>query len=151
MKLIEIRENGSKRVATVNEEPSKTDPSWTDDVDVNNIIKKYLKTGQINHLAKVKGTFADVSQIKDLHQSMIQVTKAQQLFDSLPSDLRLRFGNSPVEMVNFFNDPNNTDEAIKMGFLKKPELTSDPNTLTKKTSKKPTANILNDDDSNDDE
>lgn len=115
MKLIEIRANGTKRVATKNDEPSKTDQSFKDEVNVNNIISKFNKTGQISHLAKKQGIYADLSEIQDLLTSRIQVQKAQEAFDSLPAEIRRRFGNSPVELVNFLQDPANDQEAVKLG------------------------------------
>lgn len=115
MKIIEKRANGTTRVYTKNDEPSLTDQSWAKDCDVNNIIAKYIKTGQISHLAKHQGQYADVSAIPDLQSALDQVTKAQQAFDDLPSNLRKRFGNSPVEMVNFLSDPKNDQEAISLG------------------------------------
>lgn len=120
MKKIEIRKNGTKRVFTVNEEPSKTDPSWKDECDANNIMANYIKTGQIRHLAKAQGLYADVSEIPDLGTALDQVTKAQFAFDSLPSDLRSRFGNSPISFIQFLQDDKNKDEAIKLGIIKPP-------------------------------
>lgn len=64
MKLIEIRENGSKRVVTINEEPSKTDQSFAKQVNINNIMARYIKTGQLTHLRNQQGVYADMSEIK---------------------------------------------------------------------------------------
>jgi len=149
MKKVEIRPNGTRRVYIVNEDPSMTDQSQHAQTDVNNIMAKYKKTGQITHLAKVQGNFADLSEIQDLHTSMTQVTLAQQTFNALPAELRSRFQNSPVEMLNFLNNPQNDQEAIQLGLkipLKKetPTETSSPKTKTSKSK-------TNDDDSNDDE
>lgn len=167
MKKIEIRKNGSKRVYTVNTEPSKTDQSFKNEADVNNIMARYRKTGQITHLAKHQGSYADVSEIPDLSQALDQVTKAQQAFDALPSELRARFGNSPVNMIEFLQNDNNIDEAIKLGLYKKPKdgtpsavdqkldyLVEQSKNLPSqkfKTHKKPTSSITNDDKSNDDD
>lgn len=122
MKKIEVI-NGKKKVITFNEEVSRTDQSFLKDTDVNNIMQKYLKTGQITHLAKVSGVFTDVSQIPDLLTAMSQVTKAQQAFELLPAALRKRFGNSPVAMVEFLKDTRNDREAIELGLkVRKPGL-----------------------------
>lgn len=139
MKKIETRANGTKRVYTVNEEPSKTDQSFKDEVNVNNIISKFNKTGQISHLAKKQGMYADLSTIEDLHTSLTQVVQAQEAFDSLPAELRRRFGNSPVEMVNFLQDPANDQEAVKLGLKQYQSIPQ---------YQRP---VQNDDDSNDDD
>lgn len=121
--IITLRPNGSKRIQTVNTEPSKTQQQFAKECDVNEIIRKYIKTGQISHLAKNQGVYADVSEIPDLHSAMMQVSQAQQAFDSLPAELRKRFGNSPVAMVEFLSNPMNDDEAIELGLkTKKPGL-----------------------------
>lgn len=115
MKKIETRSNGTKRVFTVNDEVSRTDQSFDKDVNVNYIMAKYLKTGQIDHLTKNRGIYADVSQITDLLTATEQVKKANHAFNSLPAEIRKRFGNSPVSMVEFLQDPKNDTEAIKLG------------------------------------
>lgn len=152
MKKIELRSNGTKRVYTVNDEPSMTDKSQQQSTDVNYIMDKYKKTGQITHLAKVQGNFADLSEITDLHSSMNLVTKAQETFNALPSYLRKRFGNSPIEMVNFLNNPQNDQEAIKLGLkIKIGEETPTPTPTKSSSSAKKPKNAKNDDESNDDE
>lgn len=122
MKVIERRPNGSKRVYTINDEPSKTDPSFQKDCDVNEIMRKMLKGQAVTHLAKYQGSFEDVSNIPDLDQALEQVSKAQAAFDELPATLRRRFGNSPVEMVNFLADPDNYDESVKLGLRTRPKV-----------------------------
>lgn len=121
MKVIEKRKNGSIRVYTVNNEPSMTDQQFKDDCDVNFIVDKFTKTGNLTHLAKFQGMYADVSEIPDLAQAMQIVSTAQTAFDTLPAELRSRFGNSPVNMVEFLNDINNKDEAIKLGLIPQPQ------------------------------
>lgn len=115
VKIITTRPNGSKRVQTVNDEPSKTDQQFKDDCDVNFIIDKFTRTGQLTHVNKLQGQYADVSEMPDLPLAMETVTKAQQTFDDLPAELRRRFGNSPVEMFRFLQDPKNDEEAIRLG------------------------------------
>jgi phage internal scaffolding protein len=45
---------------------------------------------------------------------------AQYQFDQLPALIRDRFHNDPQEMLAFLNDPNNYDEAIKLGLVNPP-------------------------------
>lgn len=113
-KYILRRKNGTKRVVTVNHEQSLADQSQADECDVNNIMDKYLKTGQVSHLTNMQGQYADVSQIPDLHTALSQVTQAEQAFQSLPAELRERFNNSPIKMVEFLKDSKNDQEAINL-------------------------------------
>lgn len=134
MKKIELRPNGTKRVYTVNNEPSMTDQQFKDDCDVNFIVDKFTKTGNLTHLAKFQGMYADVSEIPDLPQAMQIVSTAQTAFDTLPAELRSRFGNSPVNMVEFINNESNRDEAIKLGLIPpKEQLKQDTKTDDNKT------------------
>lgn len=163
-KIISVRSNGTRRVLyDFSGEKSMTDKSFAKDCDVNLIMARFLKGQQITHLAKNPGKYADVSEIPDLSTALNTVTKAQEAFNDLPAQVRKRFGNSPVAMVEFMSDPKNYAEAEKLGLLK---LTPSPSSLgpalqaetkpsgrgspqtTKKTSKKQTPN---DDDLNDDD
>lgn len=114
-KIISKRQNGSIRVVTPVGEKSMTDQSFKDECDVNNIISKFKKTGNLTHVARIQGTYGDFSDIPDLQQAMQTVTDAQANFEALPSNIRSRFGNSPVEFLNFLSDPSNDQEAIKLG------------------------------------
>jgi len=115
MKIIEIRSNGTKRVATVNTEPSKTDQSQAKACDVNNIIAKYKKTGQLTHLKSKQGTYADLSEVTDLLGALTTVQKAQEAFETLPASLRKKLNNDPVRFIEYLKDPKNDEEAIKLG------------------------------------
>lgn len=144
-----IRKNGTKRVTTFNHEPSMTDQQFAEDCDVNNIIDRFMKTGQINHLSSQQGVYADVSEIPDLQGATIIVQEANNLFNELPSDIREKFKNNPIEMMEWLSEPKNTEEAVKLGLMtKKSELivqtqVNDPNELppapksAQKTAKTP--------------
>lgn len=68
----------------------------------------------------MQGQFADVSEIPDLLEAIKTVTSAQQTFDELPAELRRKFGNSPVNMVEYLQDPSNDIEAVKLGLKEYP-------------------------------
>lgn len=121
MKVITLRPDGTRRVSTQNNEPSKTDQQFKKECDVNYIMAQARKGVMTSHVRNSKGVYADVSQIPDLLECMEIMTTAQQDFDKLPAEVRKRFGNSPVELVDFLNDKNNDEEAIKMGFKEKPK------------------------------
>lgn len=126
MKIIEIRKDGSKRVHTQNNEPSMTDQQYGEQSDVNLILNKYAKTGQLTHVSKMQGQYADVSGIPDLHEALQNVKLANDSFMELPSDVRRRFMNSPALMIEFLNDSANDAEAIKLGLKSKPPKPEEP-------------------------
>ena len=121
MKQFEIRKNGSLRVFTINNEISKTDQTAKKECDVNNIVKKYQSTGMITHLRSGQGNYLDLSEVGDLANSLNVVASAQQKFDQLPAEIRKRFGNSPVQLVEFLSNPKNDPEAVKLGLKTIPQ------------------------------
>jgi phage internal scaffolding protein len=133
MKKVEIRENGTRRVYTDNSIPSKTDQSFKEECDVNNIITRYKKTGQLTHLARTQGKYADVSEMKDLQESFQTVAQARDTFETLPAELRKKLNNDPVQLMEYLSNPENDDEAIRYGLKEKrnPELSEPVPEVTK--------------------
>lgn len=112
-----VRPNGTLRVSTVNDEPSLTQQQFAADCDVNNIMKKYADTGQLTHLANRTGIFSDFTQITDYHGMVQLVQYADQAFNSLPAEMRKRFDNDPGKLLEFIQDTNNYEEALKLGLV----------------------------------
>lgn len=117
MKIITTRENGKRRVQTLNQLPTKTQRHFQDEVNVNNIMRKYRQTGTITHLNNKQGKFADLTSAPDYFESISQIRTAQQAFDQLPSELRARFQNDPALMLDFIHNPENHDEGVKLGLF----------------------------------
>lgn len=119
-KIEEIRSQDGKlirkRVFTVNEDPSLTDQSQAKEADINEIIRKFERTGQITHLAKNRGIYADLSMLTDLQTAMEEVKFAEEAFMTIPADIRAKFDNDPTKLISFLANPANDDEAIKLGF-----------------------------------
>lgn len=110
------RKDGSTRVVTYNNEISRTDEQWAEDCDVNTIVRKFRKTKVLpTHLNHRQGVFADVTQVVDLHTSVIKLQEAQDEFEKLPALVRKRFDNNALKMIQFLEDSSNDDEAIKLG------------------------------------
>lgn len=119
------RENGTLKITTINEEPSKTQQQFRDETNINNIMRKYHAGQGVTHLSNRQGTFADVSNIKTYQQSLQTVIDAQRSFGELPSAVRKRFGNDPYQLVGYLEDPANIEESIKLG-LRNPPPNSPP-------------------------
>lgn len=95
--------------------PSMTQQNFKDDSDINLILAKYKKTGLIDHINKYGGQYADMPGEDDFHAAMNLVTNAQTMFADLPSEIRGHFENDPALFLDFMDDPENREEAIKMG------------------------------------
>jgi len=117
MKQIETRSNGSIRVRSINDQPSLTQQQFKEQCDINNIIAKYKKTGEVMHLNRKRGMYADLTKIQDYHSALQSVIDAQSAFATLPSDLRTHFKNDPGLLLQFLSDPKNYDEGVKIGLI----------------------------------
>lgn len=106
-------------VKTVNDEPSLTKQSMKAECDINNIMKRFERTGLITHNAARQAYFADVSEVPDFAAAVATVRKAEDMFMSLPAKLRARFDNDPAAYVAFTADPANKDEMISLGLIDK--------------------------------
>lgn len=98
----------------------RTKQSFAEESNINSIMKKFHRTGQLEDPTKIsdrKAFFGDVSGIGDFQQMKNQVLEAEVHFGNLPSEIRTRFGNKPNELVEFLNDPANKDEAIELGIV----------------------------------
>ena len=128
MKKVEvIKEKGKpdrKKVSTVNTKPSMTDQSYKDSTDAKLIVKQFIKTGVINHLAKVEGQYQDVSEVNSLYESMSKVKEVESYFMDLPAEIRKKFDNDPQKMLHLIVDDEREQEQIDLG-LKKPETTEE--------------------------
>lgn len=114
-KVVEERENGTIRVHTVNDEPSRTDTSWQDECDVNCIIERYHKTGHVSHSASRTGAYLDVVGMQDLPETIMKIRKAEEDFMRLTPEVRKVFNNDMTQMSAWLSDPKNDEEAVKLG------------------------------------
>jgi len=117
-KRIYIRPDGSKRVATVNNMPTKTQRHMAAECDVNKIMAKYQKTGTIAFkAARMNGTYQNLSDQKTYMESLQTVIEARNAFDALPAQTRKRFDHDPSNLLNFLANDKNYDEAVKLGLV----------------------------------
>jgi phage internal scaffolding protein len=84
--------------------------------DINRILKKYQKTGALDHQTKHEARYDDMTGT-DFHTALNMVANAQNMFNELPSSVRKRMDNDPGKFLEFIQDPNNKAEAIKMGLM----------------------------------
>lgn len=103
-------------------EPSLTKQSFKEECDINNILKRANRMlGQHfldSYSGYVSARFEDVSGLVDLHTAHAQLDEAIGVFGAMPATLRERFANDPMNMIEFLSNPNNKDEARKLGMLK---------------------------------
>jgi len=91
--------------------------NMADESDINKIVKRIQK-GQTVLASDGQPFYGDVSELGGLQDAIIKVQEADDLFMQFPAELRSRFDNDPVKMVEFLEDPKNLDEAVKIGLAK---------------------------------
>jgi phage internal scaffolding protein len=96
---------------------SMTQQHMKDECDINNIMAKYQKTGLITHVAKYQGIYDDFTVMPDFKTAMDTMMDAQEMFLSLPSDIREKFDNDAGAFVEFATDSRNYDEMVDLGLV----------------------------------
>ncbi|AXL15247.1 internal scaffolding protein [Microviridae sp.] len=111
----------SKRYTFETNGKSRTHQSMSPECDINTIMKKYERTGVLEHRNTFEGQYGDFTNApEDYHASMNAVIEANEMFDTLPAKVRRRFHNDPGAFIDFVGNPDNKDELIKLGLATKP-------------------------------
>lgn len=85
--------------------------------DVNLIIKKYDTQGVLSHVNTMEARFGDVTGA-DFRKAQDLFIQAKNSFESLPSEIKKRFQNDAGQFLEFMEDENNREEAIKLGLIR---------------------------------
>lgn len=106
-----------KRLQLIFPDDGLTQQNFREETDINNIMSKFAKTGLVDHVNKVQGSYGDFSTVQDYQLHLDQVMAANDAFMALPSKIRARFDNDPSHLLAFVGDPRNRDEAIALGLI----------------------------------
>jgi len=110
-------------VGIVFTDKSLTKQSFTKECDINNIMKKYQKTGAMDHVNKHEASYGYATS-DDFTASMAIVAKGQTMFEELPSSIRTKFENDPAKFLDFVQDKNNIKEMQELGLATKNDKTT---------------------------
>ena len=99
---------------------SLTKQMHKDECDVNQILRKFEKTGIVAHRNKFEGRYEDVSQGLDLQAALQVITEAQEMFMELPATVRREFENDPGKFLAFVQDPENAERMYELGLADRP-------------------------------
>ncbi|AXL15479.1 internal scaffolding protein [Microviridae sp.] len=129
MEEFQMTEQTTRPYAKVFTQASMTQQHQKDETDVNKIMKRYVKTGVIDHVNRHEGHYGDVP-AHTYHEAMDQVIQANDMFQELPSRVRKRFENDPGKFLAFVQDPVNKDNLAQVlqpdQQARKPATTPDP-------------------------
>ena len=90
-------------------EISKTVQSEKDSCDVNLIMKRFERTGQISHVVTVPPQFIDTTQRMSYEDALMHMEDAKADFMALPSEVRTYFGHDPKTFIKVISDPSELD------------------------------------------
>ena len=99
---------------------SLTQQQFKEEADINFIVDRFMKTGHLPDPVSMP-QYVDYEGIFDFQSAMNVVRAADENFMRMDAKVRSRFNNSPQEFLQFFADPSNVDEAVRLGLaLPKP-------------------------------
>lgn len=98
-------------------EPSMTDQSQRDECDINVLVERFGVVPSDMPQAVVLPQYGDYEGIFDFQSAMQVILDAKSAFMDLPAKVRTRFNNNPQEYLEFFANPDNYDEALRLGFV----------------------------------
>lgn len=93
----------------------RTRQEFADEVDVNQVMARFEKTGQLPNFVGSAPQYLDVSEVPDLITALNVVEAAKAAFMTLPAKTRAEFENDPVQFVAFAENPENLDRMREWG------------------------------------
>ena len=92
-----------------------TEQHHKETVDIHTIMRKYQKTGVIEHVNQYQGTYGDFSSAPDLHTAYNAIAEAEEMFQTVPSHIREKFNNQVTDYLEFMQNPENAADIRELG------------------------------------
>lgn len=99
----------------------KTQQKFENESNINTIMSKYNNNVDIlNASLRMQGAtrqpqYGDFTNIPDFMTANQMIIDANNAFMQLPAKLREKFANDPSKLISWLENPDNNDEAIKLG------------------------------------
>lgn len=113
--------------------PTRTKQEFKSECDINHIVKRFNRDGVLTHVNANPQVFTEITDI-DYRNALDTLIAAQSTFDALPSNVRERFANDPAKLLNFIQNSENYEEALKLGLVNKRPEPPEPTTPTTPTT-----------------
>lgn len=97
---------------------SLTKQSDREAADINNILRRYEKSGVLPEMISAEPQWGDFSDVPTYQQALNVVQKAETQFGLLDAEVRAKFANDPKAFLAFAVNPNNAAEMVKLGLAK---------------------------------
>jgi len=119
--MSEVRNRFSGRVPVVVDcsvdGVGKAKQSMKDECDINNIVAKYERTGQITHIARAEPRFGFCPAL-DFREALALVQAARDSFMDLPSKARKFFDHDPAKFMEYLESSPKLEELRELGLAK---------------------------------
>lgn len=102
------------------EDASLADQSQAEAADINVIVRNFGVTGEMPQNVRMPLKLDFVESV-DFQSAMNAIIEAERSFGAMPARVRERFSNDPQRFLEWCDDPDNLDEAKKLGLVKAPE------------------------------
>ena len=116
------------------EDPSLTQQQFKEESDINTIVDRFMKSGVLPTPVNMP-QYVDFEGIFDFQTAMNAVRVADENFMRMDAKVRARFNNSPQEFLEFFANPENIPEAIRLGLAIPPAVAETQVSAAEPTSK----------------
>lgn len=100
--------------------PSRAKQSFKEECDINTIMRKFQKTGMVDHFNKHQGQYGNFIAAEDYHTSLNILLEADEAFATVPAKIREKFSNDPAKFLEFVQNEKNHDSMIEMGLARPP-------------------------------
>lgn len=98
--------------------PSRTRQEFARECDINYILAR-VGAG-LQQLVPPEARYVDVTEVPTNYEDCVSLlADADSRFRALPSKIRDRFHNSPVELFSFLQNEANREEAVSLGLLER--------------------------------
>jgi len=92
---------------------TKVQQQFKNQNNVNHIMRNH--TRGINPTGQIRDQYLDMTEMPDPIEALNASARLNGYFSHLPAKTRQRFSHDPKELALFLQDPQNHDEAIKLG------------------------------------
>ena len=84
---------------------------------IKQIVANVEAQGLLRASVKFSGEMDDYPNY-DFQEAQFMISKANSMFEQLPSGIRQKFNNKPAEFMQFANNPDNAQEMVDLGLRK---------------------------------
>lgn len=89
---------------------------FKDDCDINILVERFTRTGQLQQRNPEDYSFGDFSAV-DYQSALDIIMLADEQFGTLPATVRERFSNNPAQLLHFLEQESNREEALRLGLI----------------------------------